>query len=731
MPNQPTRSLIAYAVFADRLTKGGDLFQALCQFFTPICADLAGKPFVPKEFADEVGRRYCLQIPTIVVQSLAEKLEKEGLLAGAGPKHARIFTYRSDIASSQGNGREITEVLEEFRTYARGRISELGMSDDELDEEFFRRLIDVESLRVLAGKDRTLIPKQTRDTLQAVPAGGGQNELPSSRQKLAFVVAEFLLEAKARDREFFAKLEGIAFANLAAEALVTFTEPPGPKDSFANVVFYVDAPLVLDMLGVNPGLEEYGRELLQLLRATGAPVRMFTHSLLEAERVISARRASYLDSATSTKFSPDPAGVRELIIALDGQLDSFVADQLGIQVEDAPSPSAALRINFTPEDEAAMRKEMLAWGTQEAKDADVKSVMAMAQLRGAISPPARLVDTKQLMITRNSLLAHLGNYRWRDSLRQRNGELTMKRAAPLLVSDRRIAGLVWITEGGYSNQIVRSRLVANCQAAIQPKRDVAVRAYNLLLDTSPEQAKLFEAVIQDQRVQRALNEKTFGDYRVITPDNVLRFVDDLLQLEAKQVEESKNKEIQKLIEERAAEKERERIEKAQIELNLEQKDAHITELTRRIRGEEARRLREKRDIVESIFERATIVHNCFPFVLGFLVLIASGYCSYYFIQLAKTWSTIAGWASNVPHIELWLSALIALPLAWKVPNLLFDKLQRHLTDTLFRWLIDRQNLGSIPKLFDPNFDEGTFSWNDEKAVSNLQTGSTDGAAENP
>lgn len=49
-------------------------------FFLPVTSSLAGKRLIPSELASELGERYGLHVPPLVIESLAERMANSGLL---------------------------------------------------------------------------------------------------------------------------------------------------------------------------------------------------------------------------------------------------------------------------------------------------------------------------------------------------------------------------------------------------------------------------------------------------------------------------------------------------------------------------------------------------------------------------------------------------------------------------------------------------------------------------
>lgn len=71
--SQSERALVAWAVLGDTI-KHADLYEGLFDFVRPIAHAKAGQRFVPSELCDALRDAYGLNMPVMVMESLAERL---------------------------------------------------------------------------------------------------------------------------------------------------------------------------------------------------------------------------------------------------------------------------------------------------------------------------------------------------------------------------------------------------------------------------------------------------------------------------------------------------------------------------------------------------------------------------------------------------------------------------------------------------------------------------------
>ena len=117
---------------------------------------------------------------------------------------------------------------------------------------------------------------------------------------------------------------------------------------------------------------------------------------------------------------------------------------------------------------------------------------------------------------------------------------------PPCISDRQLAGLLWISIGGGGDTLPRLRLIANCTAAIMPRRDLISRMHRFFADLNPAMEKRFEALMTNERAEHFLMDRTLSDLAVITQDNFEEIYRDIEEAAAERVSERKDREIESL-----------------------------------------------------------------------------------------------------------------------------------------------------------------------------------------
>ena len=532
MTEKPKRALIAYCVLADRLrTLGMGIVQAMTPFLAEACQQFAGELFDASKFSVAVAQRYGIQVPRLAALGMTEQLAAEGILVPV-PGHSNAVVYRYAPAPVINEATltppvteaEVETVLQLFVEYCRTDTRLDDRDDSKLQADFLDRLLHVDSMRLLSRREASTAVKKTADTILLKPLAAVSEQPILAELHLDFLVSQFLLDLRDTNPQAFERVSNIAFANMAAEAIACFRDPPAGNTSLIGLTVYLDSPLLLDMLGVNAEYAEYGTELLEAIRSSGATAAVFDHCVSEAEGAIHARLAhlrsgvNQLASQWGTTAKPD------LLAALIGNVGKRASERLEISVQRDPEAMLHRRALTTVGDiEAQMTSRMQAWRNVEAKEHDRKSVWGMLAIRDASLPCPRLCDSKWLLLTRNTALVNIANDAWATWLRGSTKHSTthIERWAPVAVSDKQFAGYLWTRAGGGDSAMSRARLLAHCSAAVRPRADVKARAYNLVLELSGKaEADDVAALLEDREGARALMRATKGDPEDVTPQRL-------------------------------------------------------------------------------------------------------------------------------------------------------------------------------------------------------------------
>lgn len=724
------RALIAYTVLKGHLERG-DLYEGLMVFFRPVTASLAGKIFIPSELADELRNRYALYIPPLVLDSLAEKMVKAKLLKVRG-QSAAIVSYEyleTELVQNSVSLPKITQILDEFKTYFRQFPDPSGgMADGEIEEEFFKRLLHIESLRILSRRDGIESPKRTSQTLGIKKPPEETSETDPKERHIDYLVSRFILTKAEGDAPAFDLLCDVASANLGTEALLSYREPPKHGEALEELDIFLDSPLCLDILGVNPGREDYGQQLASELKRSGCKLHVFLHSILEIERVLESRKQSYLAGLKPFDyFQADPPAIRDLVRAIAGHAEEILKDRYGVQVVDsAVAIPAGRRSSVGAEEEKAVRMALAGWQRDDAREADVSSCCDLIRLRSGREVQTRITKAGPLLVTRNSTLARTANTTWKNWLQStaRASRDRARDAAPLSITDKHFVGLVWITQGGTSGTLSRAHLVANCSAAVATRKDVITRVYNTLLDTSENAASIFAAIINDHRAERAVMDKTFGDPDIVTSESVIPLLEEVKRSTAEEITKQKNAEIANITGTFAIERKVQEGEAARLALERDDAQAQLIAAHGRVRNLELADQGRQYKLLSKACGKGRVVY--FGVVIVAVVLLSG--LSFVLQSMVPTGEDSSLVRAYGDVVGRWLvpggiAVLTAIWLGWDMPDFLIGRVRDRVSQWGFLTFVRRYGVDALRAEYQCDCKTGILKRDDEKAVDSLSKSS--------
>lgn len=527
--DRPQRTLIAYCALAERLSKpGANMLQALVPFFAEACREYAGQPFDASKFSTAVKKHYGIEIPRLAALGIAEQLKNEGVLEViSGYAQNTTYKYSESIKNTVQEVTAITEndvenILQLFKTYCISNCELTSNQIDSLNDEFLERLLNIDSMRLLSRREASITTKRTSDTLQLSKELNTIDPLVKHSLHLDFLVSSFLINLRDSNAQAFDIVSNIAFANMAAEAIACFREPSTDTTDLSSLTILLDTPLILDMLGVNSEYKEYGSELLHLLQNSGCKVSVLDHSIVEAENTLHSK-LGFLRSGVN-QITYGSTILPNMLAALIGNVAERLQARLKISIQKDPDINLhRISQNTVGDIQTHMDSRMFAWGNEEAKNHDKKSVWSMIALRDKSAVQPKICYAGWILLTKNTPLVKIANDSWKTWLKgaTNHSAFNVEKWAPVSMTDKQFAGYIWARNGGGPSSIPQTLLLAHCSAAVRPRADIKAKAYNLMLEMyGLEEAQDIVALLEDKEGGRALMQATLGDPEDMTLERI-------------------------------------------------------------------------------------------------------------------------------------------------------------------------------------------------------------------
>lgn len=740
-----SRALISFAFVADRFeSTRGDIFQGLVPLFAPIVTEKQGTVFEPETFVAELRSRYDILMPVPVAEDWAHRLEREQYLTReqVAPGHFRYRYNAIDAAVTADHSSRVALLLSEFSRFvaaspARGDLP----ADLDLENELFERLLNLDSLAIFHRPDKAYPIRRSSKTLTLRPPQQEDDKAPTRNpvaERLDFLFGAFVDQIREQKPELLNVMSDVMTGALLAEVVLGIQSPPSKGDEFETTDIYFDAPLIMDLLGINPGRKEYAEELIAALRDCKARLWIFDHSIDEIERII-------LHSVESTnRAAEQPLGYRYRTPAATADklyllsIRGHVAAELqkrGIKINSLQGDPYQRSLKyFSEDDEEELMGEIGMYLYVDAKVADAKSLAHVIRLRGASDVHTNVLRSRAVLVSRNGRLVNrAARYvvAKQNAARQNRAPYLYRPGdAPICITDSYLLGLIWITRGGTTKSLSRSRLVANCAAAMAPRRDLTTKMFNLLLQSDGQKAARFEAIMIDERAERYLMVITLGDDSLITNENVERLYDDVRRVTAQELTKEHEQELEQQAKKNASEAVKLRAEYDHKLAEVEQRAQAVrSALTNQLLDERTDGLKlrdelatikdrydqvaaavasidsalqsERRQRILPAFLEARELRQRFPLLMGLLL----GSLVYLGGKLL-TRVVIDPTHELVGEVLLWVLAVGGFCLAfWEIPAQIFTGVRNALATTVFRARAVGMGAGDLLKHYKPDWEK--------------------------
>ncbi|WP_067522819.1 hypothetical protein [Endozoicomonas ascidiicola] len=536
-----SRSLIHYSLVHEEFSKSRDLIKGLLPIFAPAIAKHNGEFYNPETFTAELESMYGLKMHPYVAEDIIPKLEAENLLCRtqAGKKAAYINKSEQVFKSNIDQVNIFKELIDAFvqATEVMLHSSGLTMEKVSIEQAFHHRLARLD-----------FINEEFND-----------KESTEVERLLNYSFSRFIESMSEKDRKYQDILEQAHSGAMIVEVILNLRTPPDSEKKLDNVQILVDAPILIDLLGLaDSDLVKYSNELIKQISSSGAKLITTDYYIQEARELIQnslrnyhneKRRITDLDRfllKSSLNFTKTESIVRDL----NGSLEKKGIDiSASNYINEASTSQRAL----TLEDEVF--SALGNYQNEKAQARDAKSV-ALVVSKNRYKEINNISEANILFLTKNSRITEQIN----SYLRRK--KIILDGTISPVITDRKLATLLWVMHGGQGKNLVSSELLANCHRAIESKISILKKAKNTLLDISKlddEGKEHIESIINNKRTAYCLLDKVGGNIDLIRGKDPKDLIEEIIKeitLEQQEISEiEKNKEIERIRNETRSENE--------------------------------------------------------------------------------------------------------------------------------------------------------------------------------
>lgn len=707
----PDRSLIAYAFLAQATRGEGDLLSGLAPIFKPIARLHAGERFDCNEFSRNVEEIYGLKVHPWAVEDIAPRLEKAGLLARnqhSGEVHEYSYAEISEEFDAVTED-DIRHVIHQFVEFARPILRQNNLPVDEraLEDGFLAQLVDMNFISILLKPDssREDIRKDTTLTVKKPAEQAEWEQTNAARAKIDVLCAAFIVNAYHNDPNLYAMLMQIATGALVSEVILNLQDP-GQTVSLEGLTIILDTPFLMSALNLSSEeAHTFSLEICNQLREKGAQLAAFSHSIDELrdnlKAVIGNVRGGTGFGATARRLSGSAFASYAASVLENAEVR---LKQDNVRIIEAPQSQDFFQY-FSGDDQERVRASFGIFSNQLAQERDAESIAATMRLRrGKRVKMGRFATAGYLFVTENPWIAE----RAQGFLKRHN--LFSDGEVPPAVSERYLAGLLWVIFGGKGKDLPRHLLLANCAAALEPRTDVVKQMHRFLSEIDPKQAEFFRTLMTEERAGQYTMQLTLGDSALLNQDNALVVLEQVKNSLIEKLEADKNAQLEGIKAGHEAEVARHKeisdelrdkllnsqADQLGIQRELKQRNERLEKLAESVAAEKAIRIEERRKLVERCIHEASKYETTVHALIAVAVATIGGLIAWFGIQDSQNVAI-----KSISAVVVWLLALLGF---WKIPDYALGGYMRKWRDKVYHKKLAELGLDSDADLYEVDWE---------------------------
>ncbi|MFR3791685.1 MAG: hypothetical protein ACLTWO_07215 [Blautia massiliensis (ex Durand et al. 2017)] len=295
--------------------------------------------------------------------------------------------------------------------------------------------------------------------------------------------------------------------------------------TYADLTFYYDTPILLDLLGYSgKENEENAVALYNMIKRQNGTIRCFPHVISEITNILHAYKRSLLlghvpDTARTLEGLNDrsytPNDVDREILLLNSKLEN----RFGITEVDIPPYATNIDGAVDPThvlDENGLKsyiRDHTPHYTDRNLENDVTSVLAIHRLRG--NHTCNSIETcHHIFVTNNIDFIHAFNFYYKSNVN--------KHTFPLTISASDLSAFTWIKCGEVSN-LPETELLKNAYCAMQPIPELMEKleqVFQKLKDSGKMTSEQIVALRADRVFRDDIWRYSFGDLTQINEKSV-------------------------------------------------------------------------------------------------------------------------------------------------------------------------------------------------------------------
>ncbi|WP_412503296.1 hypothetical protein [Shewanella indica] len=486
-----SNSLFHYAFVHEEFCKTGDIFKGIIPLFSPIIEKRDGQQFEPTTFSKYVKEFYGLDIHPYVAEEFGSKLLESGHLI-KDSQGLMYYNYKNIKISKNTDLKEnIAKLFSAFELFA-SKLIKKNVKNIDFPSEFSHRLARINDI----------------GSIQEVAQDG-----EDIKSILDYAFARFVYRITKVSSSLSEVLMDAYSGAVFSEVVLNLQNPKFEQDKISGKIVYIDANIILDILGFN---DEYSvdcsRKLIEELNRIGCIVSTTDYYIDEVKETVSASYTNYRNKG------PRKTNVDKFLFKNPTKI-AFVSSLITNTEQSILNYGFNLnRIYKSAHESMTSQKSQSVEGkiyfrlgeyrNDTARTRDAKTISFILCNNG-LKDYKSIYDYKSVFLTKNKkMLRATNDYLVQESI------VTLPYFSPI-IDDRSMAKLLWIMTGGKTDDLSRETLISNCRKVVEDHRDLFEKVKVFLKNIPENQAQIYESIINNDRAIFSLMDVTSGN-----PDNI-------------------------------------------------------------------------------------------------------------------------------------------------------------------------------------------------------------------
>ncbi|MDP2591692.1 hypothetical protein Q8W41_19550 [Vibrio splendidus] len=487
--------LFHFAMVHEKFAQTGDIVTGLLPLFSPILEGKEGLEFDPMSFCDDVRNMYGIEMHPYVAEDLSNKLVDNGILEieKSRGRSEKIVIATVPIVQDKDLKSNVQSILEKYESFSKPLLEKRGLMSSSINfsKAFTSRLARVDSFAEVVSS--------SKDSVNCA---------------LDYTFVRFVEHINRKGGKLKTSLDKLYSGSLLSEVVLSIQDPTMDEKSITGKLFYIDMPVLLNILGLNDEYSvECSRKLISLISAQGGVVTTTRQYIEEAEIAISLSLENYKQRGKRTtsldrylfKHSDHVLQTRltrNKVKKLLSDRHQFVLDDLRTNISGYLQSVRAIDLRDSI-------VSALHWYKKDVARTNDADAVAYVVARHDYNSIRNVAESSTFLITPNELLISAANRVLYSLDTFENHEMT-----PLL-TEKKLAMMLWVTSGGKGEDVSSLTLISSCTRAMEMHRDASENMQRFIKSLPEEKVKQYEDVIcNDRALYCLLDEVNFDDSEV-------------------------------------------------------------------------------------------------------------------------------------------------------------------------------------------------------------------------